>query len=65
MEFNSILEDDFKFIVSRDEFEKNIELLFEKNIEFDVCMLSYNLIKSSMSFEIPFFYFILFFVILL
>jgi len=39
-----IFEDDFKFIVSREEFEKNIELLFE-NIQFDVCMLSYNLIK--------------------
>jgi glycosyl transferase family 25 len=43
-----ILEDDFKFIVSRNEFEKNIELLFEtQEHNFDVCMLSYNLIKSD------------------
>ena len=49
-----ILEDDFMFIVSKEEFYKNISLLFESKIEFDVCMLSYNLIKSNMSFEIPF-----------
>ena len=38
-----ILEDDFTFIVSKEEFEKNIKLLFERPVDFDICMLSYNL----------------------
>ena len=42
-----IFEDDFKFIVSKEEFEKNISLLFEHNVDFDICMLSYNLTKSE------------------
>ena len=42
-----IFEDDFKFIVSKEEFEKNISLLFEHNVDFDICMLSYNLTKSD------------------
>ena len=63
-----IFEDDFKFIVSRKEFEKNIKLLFETkvnndindinenniNIQFDICMLSYNLINGEICNPVPF-----------
>jgi glycosyl transferase family 25 len=61
-----IVEDDFKFIVSKDIIEKNIKLLFDTRldnsthlnttnpIDFDVCMLSYNLIKSESYNEAPF-----------
>lgn len=40
-----ILEDDFEFLVSKDEFESHLTQLFEHQppIHFDVCMLSYNL----------------------
>jgi glycosyl transferase family 25 len=40
-----ILEDDFIFTVSKDKFEEQIDLLFTSNVNFDICMLSYNLIK--------------------
>jgi glycosyl transferase family 25 len=40
-----ILEDDFQFVVSPDVFYNNINNLLSKNIDFDVCLLSYN-IKS-------------------
>jgi glycosyl transferase family 25 len=36
-----ILEDDFEFIVSKEELNKNIDFLFEKYSHFDVCMLSH------------------------
>jgi GR25 family glycosyltransferase involved in LPS biosynthesis len=49
-----ILEDDFYFTVSKDEFEKNLNLFFESNIDYDVCMLSYNLIKYEELPEYPF-----------
>jgi glycosyl transferase family 25 len=48
-----ILEDDFTFVVSKEVFEEQIDLLFNsKNtsgepFNFDVCLLSYNLIKSE------------------
>jgi GR25 family glycosyltransferase involved in LPS biosynthesis len=42
-----ILEDDFMFLVSKEEFEKNLSDFFSLNLPFDVCMLSYNLIKSE------------------
>ena len=42
-----IFEDDFKFIVSKEDFENNINLLFDNKIAFDVCMLSYNIIKCE------------------
>jgi glycosyl transferase family 25 len=51
-----ILEDDFYFTVSKDEFEKNLNLFFESNIDYDVCMLSYNLIKYE---ELPEYSFLL------
>ena len=46
-----ILEDDFTFTVSKDTFEEQIELLFKSNINFDICMLSYNLIKFKRNIE--------------
>lgn len=42
-----ILEDDFTFTVSKDIFEEQIDLLFKSNVNFDICMLSYNLMKSK------------------
>jgi hypothetical protein len=35
-----IVEDDFQFLVDKEEFENKITLLFEKKPNFDVCMLS-------------------------
>lgn len=42
-----ILEDDFMFLVSKEEFEQNLSNFFSLNLNWDVCMLSYNLIKSE------------------
>jgi len=36
-----ILEDDFEFVVSKEEFERELETFFESKIDYDVCMLSY------------------------
>lgn len=46
--YNNVLifEDDFQFLVPPEIFEKEIVTLFESGLEFDVCMLAYNL-KSS------------------
>jgi glycosyl transferase family 25 len=38
-----ILEDDFTFTISKEEFEDKLEKLFSIEEGFDVCMLSYNL----------------------
>jgi GR25 family glycosyltransferase involved in LPS biosynthesis len=38
-----ILEDDFTFLITKEEFEKNLDDFFSLNIPYDVCMLSYNL----------------------
>ena len=37
-----ILEDDFMFIVSKEELEQELTNFFNMNINYDVCMLSYN-----------------------
>jgi glycosyl transferase family 25 len=37
-----ILEDDFEFIVTKEVFEDNLKQFFESNIDYNVCMLSYN-----------------------
>jgi glycosyl transferase family 25 len=42
-----ILEDDFTFLVSREEFEFEIKQLMESGINYDVCMLAYNLIRGE------------------
>jgi glycosyl transferase family 25 len=36
-----ILEDDFQFLVEKEEFEKQLNTFFEEKIIFDVCMISY------------------------
>ena len=41
-----ILEDDFTFLVSKEEFEKNLTQFFDSNIEYNVCMISYKLMKQ-------------------
>ena len=38
-----ILEDDFTFVISPKEFEKQMEIFFNSNIDYDVCLFSYNL----------------------
>ena len=40
-----ILEDDFQFLVSKEEFEYQISGFFEEKINFDVCMISYCVIR--------------------
>jgi len=42
-----ILEDDFTILVSKDDFEKNLADFFSLNLDWNICMLSYNLIKSE------------------
>ena len=49
-----IFEDDFKFIVSKKVFEEQIELLYTSQVNFDICMLGYRLLKSSPCHEYPF-----------
>lgn len=45
-----ILEDDFMFIVSKEEFEESLQSFFETTPNFDVCMISYIVQKGE---EIP------------
>lgn len=42
-----ILEDDFVFCLSKEMVEKQLFEIFTFKLDFDVCMLSYNLISSS------------------
>lgn len=49
-----ILEDDFEFTISKDEFEINLKKFFESNIEYDVCFLSYNLQSAQTVDGFPF-----------
>jgi len=42
-----ILEDDFMFIVSKEEFKNELDSFFSLNIDYDVCMISYFLQKSE------------------
>jgi len=42
-----ILEDDFTFIVTKDEFENQLNMFFNSNINYDVCMISYNLLNHT------------------
>ena len=50
-----ILEDDFTFLVSRKEFEDEMEKICNSGIDYDVCMLAYNLFDSV---EIPEYFFL-------
>ena len=38
-----ILEDDFQFLIDKEEFERKLTSFFESKLEYDVCMLSFNL----------------------
>jgi glycosyl transferase family 25 len=38
-----ILEDDFEFVVSKEELEDNLRNFFDLKLDYEVCMLSYNL----------------------
>lgn len=49
-----ILEDDFVFTVTKDEFENAMTRLFAQVSDFDVCMLSYHLQKGDIYPEYPF-----------
>lgn len=49
-----ILEDDFTFLITKEEFEKELTMLFNNEIQFDVCMLAYNLKKFETSVHGPF-----------
>jgi len=42
-----IMEDDFTFLVSKEEFEKQLTEFFNANISYNVCMISYNLVHSE------------------
>lgn len=45
-----ILEDDFTFLVNKEEFEHNLSQFFEQRIvDYNVCMISYNLLKKEKS----------------
>jgi GR25 family glycosyltransferase involved in LPS biosynthesis len=51
-----ILEDDFYFTVSKEEFYQNLDAFFESPVgsDYDVCMLSYNLRESAECPDTPF-----------
>lgn len=38
-----ILEDDFKFLVSKEEFENQLDAFFKLELDYDICCLSYGL----------------------
>jgi GR25 family glycosyltransferase involved in LPS biosynthesis len=42
-----IFEDDFMFLVSKEVVNDNISKLFDNNVVFDICMLSYKIIKTE------------------
>lgn len=42
-----ILEDDFQFTITKEEFENQLTTLFEQGPEFDVCMISFNIQQSN------------------
>ena len=48
-----ILEDDFYFVISKEEFENELTTFFERNIPYDVCMISYKINESKQT-EYPF-----------
>ena len=48
-----ILEDDFQFTISKEEFENQLQTFFGNNIPYDICMISYN-IRQCQPTEYPF-----------
>jgi glycosyl transferase family 25 len=49
-----ILEDDYYFTISKEDFENQLSRFFDANIEYDICMISYNLIQSDKMDTYPF-----------
>ena len=53
-----IFEDDFEFLIDKEQFESEIEQIFthskKEDVNFDICMISYNLMDSIDSEEYPF-----------
>jgi glycosyl transferase family 25 len=49
-----ILEDDFYFTVSKEEFENTLQTFFESNVSYDICMISYNIQRAEPNEEHPF-----------
>ena len=49
-----ILEDDFMFLVTKEEVEQNMRLFFDSKIPYDVCMISYHIQRSEEVSEYPF-----------
>jgi len=49
-----ILEDDFQFTISKEEFENQLQTFYENNIDFDVCMISYNIQQAEQTPQYPF-----------
>lgn len=49
-----ILEDDFYFVVSKEEFESNLKLFFDNVKDYDVCMISYYANRTEEVKEYPF-----------
>jgi GR25 family glycosyltransferase involved in LPS biosynthesis len=49
-----ILEDDFVFIKKREDVYENLRKLFDSEMEYDVCMLAYNNVKSALPTEYDF-----------
>lgn len=45
-----VLEDDFEFVLSKEDFEKSLHIFFDSGIEYDVCMFSYLLQKENEAF---------------
>ena len=41
------MEDDFTFVVSKEEFEEQLTFFFNEQIDYDVFMISYNLMKHT------------------
>ena len=42
-----ILEDDFQFVVSREEFENNLRVFFNSKLDWEVCLLASNIIQKN------------------
>lgn len=42
-----ILEDDFEFVISKDDVETELQTFFDSGIDYDVCMISYLLQKED------------------
>jgi len=44
-----IMEDDFIFLVEKEEFKSNLNKFFQQKVDYNVCMISYNLLKKEES----------------